>query len=54
MINNCPQMAFTPDGYKLIEICFFGKVSEYVKDFTFGDIVLLKNPKSISSTNGIC
>lgn len=38
-------MTFSPEGYKVIEVCLFGKVSEFANDFTFGDVILLKNPK---------
>lgn len=42
-------MQFTPEGYKIVEVCFFGKVTEFANDFSVGDVVALKNPKLLTS-----
>lgn len=42
-------MLFTPEGYKIVEICFFGKVSQFANEFSVGDVVLFKNPAVLKS-----
>lgn len=49
IIRTSTPMLFSPEGYKIVEICFFGKVSQFANEFSVGDVVLFKNPAVLKS-----
>lgn len=44
-------MNFSPDGFKVNDVVFFGKIVKRLERFHVGDVVALKNPRPIVVKN---
>jgi hypothetical protein len=45
-------MNFSPEGYKVTDVFFFGKVAELMTSYTYGDVVVIKNPNILNGVGG--
>jgi len=48
-INECPaELSFSNECYKTVKCVFFGSICKEVKDYTYGDVVIMQNPKYVA------